>query len=520
MPTLLESLTYKPSELSFGTSGLRGLVTSMTDLECYINTRGFLRFLEADQQLAQGSEVCLAGDLRDSTPRILQAVHQAITDSGYKTVYCGLIPTPALAFYALQAGVPGIMVTGSHIPADRNGIKFYKHDGEVLKPDEQAIQAAVAEVRMQTYNIDVSGANFTTEGSLTAASPLPELTDAARLAFLERYTSVFDSQTFAGKKVVLYQHSAVGRDLYVELFQALGAEVVPVGRSDVFVPIDTENVTQKDQAYFLQLSRQHPDAFAIISTDGDSDRPFVIDEKGNFHRGDVLGAIIAIWLEADFAAVPISSSDAVEAHLKRRSITVKHTKIGSPYVVVAMQEAANLGSQRVVGWEVNGGFLLGCDLALNDKLLKALPTRDAALPIIGALLAAVQQNLAVSKLFAQLPQRYTQAGLINNFPPAVSKAMIVHFSDDNDQIRAELGEYFSPQHGFGAIMKVDTLDGARIFFSSGEVAHLRPSGNAPQLRIYSVANTQERANEIVQLAIAEPDGIFRQLEHNFAIKIT
>ena len=41
---------------------------------------------------------------------------------------------------------------------------------------------------------------------------------------------------------------------------------------------------------------------------------------------------------------------------------------------------------------------------------------------------------------------------------------------------------------------------------------MRPSGNAPQLRIYSVAGTQERADEIVSLAIAEPDGIFRKLE--------
>ena len=97
MATLRESLGHEPVALSFGTSGLRGLVSDMTDLECYINTAGFLRFLEASEGLQKSAVVCLAGDLRDSTPRILQAVAQAVADGGYAVEYAGLIPTPALA---------------------------------------------------------------------------------------------------------------------------------------------------------------------------------------------------------------------------------------------------------------------------------------------------------------------------------------------------------------------------------------------------------------------------------------
>ena len=62
MASLGESLQYQPVELTFGTSGLRGLVTDMTDLECYINTAGFLRFLQGQQGLAAGSTVYVAGD--------------------------------------------------------------------------------------------------------------------------------------------------------------------------------------------------------------------------------------------------------------------------------------------------------------------------------------------------------------------------------------------------------------------------------------------------------------------------
>ena len=94
MAQLRETLTYEPAELAFGTSGLRGLVTDMTDLECYINARGFLQFVQENDEYAVGKPVYLAGDLRDSTPRVMAAMHQAITDAGYQTVYCGLVPTP------------------------------------------------------------------------------------------------------------------------------------------------------------------------------------------------------------------------------------------------------------------------------------------------------------------------------------------------------------------------------------------------------------------------------------------
>ena len=43
--TFVDSLKYTPAKLTFGTSGLRGLVSDMTDLECYINTLGFIEFL-------------------------------------------------------------------------------------------------------------------------------------------------------------------------------------------------------------------------------------------------------------------------------------------------------------------------------------------------------------------------------------------------------------------------------------------------------------------------------------------
>jgi phosphomannomutase len=514
MTTLRESLNYLPNELAFGTSGLRGLVTDMSDLECYINARGFLRFLAAEQSLESGSKIYLAGDLRESTPRIMQAVTQAVKDEGHIPENYGFIPTPTISLYGFANKIPSIMVTGSHIPADRNGIKFIKADDEVLKEDEPLIKSAVATVRNEVYSGDSESALFDARGQLKEAVVLSTaLNDAADL-YEKRYTDIFDEKTLAGGKIIFYQHSAVGRDFLVTILRKLGAEVVTVGRSEVFIPIDSENVTDDDEAYFKKLAHEHPDAFAIVSTDGDSDRPFVVDEKGDFHRGDVLGVVVAEWLKAEFAGFPISASDAVDSYLSDKGVSWKHTRIGSPYVIQAMKDALSSGKKRVVGWEVNGGFMLGADLEVNGKMLRALPTRDAFIAILVALVAAKESDRNVSEIFAELPQRFSQAGLIDNFPVMVSKEILRRFSLDTPVTRREIEQYFKAENGFGRVTSLNTLDGIRIFFDNGDIAHLRPSGNAPQFRIYSAANSQQRADEIANLALREPDGIFRQMQRS------
>ncbi len=64
---------------------------------------------------------------------------------------------------------------------------------------------------------------------------------------MERYTSLFNSQMLTGKRVSIYEHSSAGRDLYKPMFEALGAEVITLERSDKFVPIDTEAVSGADK---------------------------------------------------------------------------------------------------------------------------------------------------------------------------------------------------------------------------------------------------------------------------------
>lgn len=502
------SLDYTPNDLKFGTSGLRGLLSDMTDLECYINTLGFLRFLKESGEDIE--TVYIAGDLRASTPRIMQVVSQAVVDEGVTVVNCGLIPTPALAYYALLQQQPCIMVTGSHIPDDRNGIKFYKSAGEVLKEDEAAIQRAVSSVRAALYSSDVG--QFHSDGSLVQLMNLPELDQEAERMYITRHTDFFAPDCLKGMTLVMYQHSSVSRDLMPKILRLLGAEVVEAARSEKFIPIDTENIRPVDEVLFKELAHEHAEAFAIVSTDGDGDRPFVIDEKGTFHRGDILGLAVSEYLGSEAVAFPVSCNDAVVAYLNEKEVRFEYTKIGSPYVVSAMDKL-KAEFTNVSGWEVNGGFLIGEDCELEGRILKALPTRDAAVPIICALLDAKSKNVKMSELFERLPRRFTQAGLIDNFPTEISAQMVGLLAKDDEFARSMIATAFSKERGFGhAVKSINALDGIRIQFANGDVAHLRPSGNAPQLRIYSNADTQERADQIVAQAIAEPHGVFRKLE--------
>jgi phosphomannomutase len=99
------------SGVPFGTSGVRGPVSAMTDALCFAYTSAFLQYLRSIDEFAPGQPVALAGDLRPSTPRIVQACAAAVRAAGGVLVNCGLVPTPALAYYALGRKMPSIMVT-------------------------------------------------------------------------------------------------------------------------------------------------------------------------------------------------------------------------------------------------------------------------------------------------------------------------------------------------------------------------------------------------------------------------
>ena len=146
-------------------------------------------------------------------------------------------------------------------------------------------------------------------------------------------------------------------------------------------------------------------------------------KRVRFLPGDLLGIVVAEYLRADAAAVPISANDAVERRLHERKILLEKTKIGSPYVISALDHLRGK-FHRVVGWEANGGFLTGGDITIGESMLAALPTRDAVLPILANLFSAAEQEISLSALWDRLPARFGRAGLLDNFPVVASQAIL------------------------------------------------------------------------------------------------
>ncbi len=465
--------------VQFGTSGVRGRVEELTDEVCWIYATAFLLHLKSQGITHTGMEVGVAGDYRYSTNRIMLAVADAIACQELKAVNYGKIPSPAIALLGLNKSIPTIMVTGSHIPDDRNGIKFNKPDGEILKVDEESIVE---------IGLTIPEGKFDKDGVLLTCPKLSEVNDDARVLYIDRFLDFFSKDCLQGKKIGLYEHSSVSRECIKEIMTSLGAEVLSLGYSDKFVSVDTEAIRPED----IVLAKEWSDKYgldSIISTDGDGDRPLVSDEHGNWLRGDVAAVLCAQYLKLEAVVTPVSSNSAVEkSHVFEKVI---RTRIGSPFVISGMQSLVNK-YLRVGGYEANGGFLQQTELTLSGRTLSALPTRDAIIVQLCILMMTQDKECTISELVADLPSRYTKSDRIKDFPTEMSQQLLQKMmSASNDENLKNIDILFHDVAGKS--VTIDSTDGIRIMFENEDIIHLRPSGNAPELRCYNESATVERA---------------------------
>ncbi|WP_394229058.1 phosphomannomutase [Shewanella colwelliana] len=468
------SQIIKESGVAFGTSGARGLVTDFKPEVCVAFT---LAFIQVMKQNFSFNRLALAIDNRPSSPEIAAACIAAAKSAGLEVDYYGAIPTPALAVTSMADNIPAIMVTGSHIPFDRNGLKFYRPDGEISKADEVAILTSESELI-----------------SLTIGS-LPTVSERAANAYLARYLNWFGANSLKGKRIGIYEHSSAGRDLYAKLFEKLGAEVVSLGRSDDFVPIDTEAVSEKDRLQARNWCNEFS-LDSVFSTDGDGDRPLLSDQHGNYLAGDILGLLCASELNIQALSVPVNCNTSIE--MCKHFTEVVRTKIGSPFVLAEFS-ALEGKYKSLAGFEANGGFMLGSNLTKDGKCINALPTRDALLP---ALIVLSSSESNIRELVARLPQRYTFSDRITNYSHQRSSALMSEALGTPDVFlrRIGLSDFI--------IDRLDETDGVRFFLHDGSIVHIRASGNAPELRCYVETNDSIKSKALVQSILSILSGFF------------
>ena len=341
-----------------------------------------------------------------------------------------------------------------------------------------------------------------------------------------------------------------------------------------FVPVDTEKIKPAMAAKLEGFAQKHASEkpAGIIFTDGDSDRPGVADENGQFLTGDKLGLLVTKYLmqaispdEELIVALPISTNIGVIRELEAMGVTLIKTQIGSPHVVKAMNDAEAVAKEKgkkvlALGWEANGGFLLGSEFQIpKGGSLSRLATRDALLPILAAFSLAKDKNLKLSELFAQeIPSVYNHTGgyesfqadfgvdrdgameirkgIVNMLKPTLINEDVVAINYDtmtlerrvtaningetvltferetisSKDVEEDMDEWlrvknllesvFTEEKGFGKILGVDIMDGIQVIFDNGEISHIRPSWNDPVFRNYAMTSvSMDRAKEIATI---------------------
>lgn len=206
----------------------------------------------------------------------------------------------------------------------------------------------------------------------------------------------------------------------------------------------------------------------------------------------MLGLITARYLGVDTVVVPVTAGSAIEQAGGFRRVL--RTRVGSPYVIAGMARAEQEGARAVVGFEANGGFLLGSDVTRDGRTLPALPTRDAMLPILATLAEARRAGMALADLVASLSVGETASDRLPDTPSERSGALLRQLGQE-----AFRRDFLRP---VGAPRAVDEQDGVRMELEGGRTIHFRASGNAPELRCYAEAGTADEAESLVRWGLA------------------
>jgi phosphomannomutase len=477
------------NNVKFGTSGLRGPAQALLSGKAELYLAAFFEHIAAS---TRNPHVFVGRDLRDSSEALAAQTCAAAIASGFKPIYCGCVPTPALSYAAQLNDACAVMVTGSHIPSDRNGLKFYSPDGEITKDDEKAI-----EVRARNRRIIMS----------IGSNPEPAIIDYDTQASLftnwhQRHVRLVDRDILRQMRIGVYIGSSVAANALQDLIQGLGGQVTAFGWNRVFCPLDTEAVDEKIFTICRQAITEHK-LDAVISTDPDGDRPLVVDEMGNMIRGDFLGWNAAKWLGADHIITTITANSTIAS---LPGIALRRTRVGSPYVIEGICEALREGSQSPVGFEPNGGTLVGADMSVDGRHIDRLVTRDSFLPILAILCASATSQKPLSQLAADAAFNFGLSGRVVTSDFGSLTAWMKKILDD----KTVFNHFFS-RHG--AIVDIDRMDGLRMTFIDRRIIHLRPSGNAPEMRCYVEAQTLKQAETLLSDCLASLSAVLKCSEN-------
>jgi phosphomannomutase len=414
-------------------------------------------FGAAFAQLVDGSDLVVGHDMRDTSPGLSRAFAEGAAAQGSDVVLIGLCSTDGLYFASGSLNLPGAMFTASHNPAQYNGIKLCRAGAAPVGQD-----TGLAELRDA---VNAGGpAPVGTPGEITERDLLPEYA-----AFLH---SLVDLSGIRPLKVVVDAGNGMGGLTVPAVLTGVPVEVVPMYfELDGSFPNHEANPIEPANVVDLQKAVLAEGADLGLAFDGDADRCFAVDERGEIVTPSALTALVA---ERELRREPgatvihnLITSRTVAEVVREHGGTPVRTRVGHSFIKAEM---ARTGA--IFGGEHSGHFYFRDFWRADSGMLAAMH-----------LLAALGAQDRPLSLLLRGYQRYVASGEINS---KVSDAM------------AKLAEVESAYVDRDDVT-IDLLDGLTVA-AAGWWFNLRPSNTEPLLRLNAEAAdavTMERVRDDV-----------------------
>jgi phosphomannomutase len=392
----------------------------------------------------QGGEGVVVGhDMRPSSPGMARAFAEGAASAGADVTLIGLASTDELYYASGSLGLPGAMFTASHNPAQYNGIKMCRAHAVPLGADTGLFEVRDRVAAGDLPVADRSGQILEVDLLEGYASHLRSLAPVSG----RRLTVVVD----AGNGMAGHTAPAVlgGLDLdVVPLYFELDG-TFPHHEAN---PIDPENLRD------LQAKVRETGADIGLAFDGDADRCFLVDERGELVSPSALTALIAAReLAKEPGATVIHNlitSRAVPQIVTERGGTPVRTRVGHSYIKATMAE-----TDAVFGGEHSGHFYFRDFWRADSGMLAALH----------ALAALAEGDRPLSELMADY-ERFASSGEVNSTV------------EDATAVIARLEEEYGGRPG----VTLDRLDGLTVSHDDWWF-NVRPSNTEPLLRLNAEA---------------------------------
>jgi len=419
---------------------IRGIYpTDLDERAAYAIGRAFVTFLKA-------GEVLVGRDMRLSGPQIFDAVTRGIMDQGADVVDIGMVSTDQYYFACSELKLPGMMVTASHNPKQYNGFKMVRQMPYLLSGDE-----GIQDLR-QIVEADAF-APATRKGILRAVD-LSEQFVAAVLKLIDiAAIKPLKAMADTGNGMVGPILQRVYAQLPVEL---IGMYLDPDGSlpNHGLDPLQPENRAE------LQRRVLAEGAAVGFAFDGDGDRFFVIDDRGEFIAGDYLTALLGRYLlqkrPSSKIVYDVRASWAVPELISQAGGTPLIERVGHAFIKRRMAE-----ERALFGGEVTGHYYFQDFNYADSGIIPSL--------LILEMLSTSGQKM--SDLLAPLEAKYFISGEINS-TVADAKAKM-----------QELAERYNDG-------KVEHLDGISVTYPTWHF-NVRASNTEPLLRLNLEALSRE-----------------------------